>query len=969
MAKGLVKLIPEHKIYVEPFVGGGAVFFQKEKSQQEVIADKDPEIVFAYTFLQNLTQEQYDELNNMDWVSTRARWKEINSKSVKPKNDVERMFNYLYDLRGSFSMSRRTYRPYVENESIKPKMDNYWNVKERLQGITILCDSYENVIKKYDGKDTFYFLDPPYPKEWPGPKEHNIVLEPFVECVRKIKGNFLITLNESPENRKMFEGFKFGNMDRLTFFNRVNQQKDQTTRRMDTELLIANYEIKDYNLYEQLSFDPAKWSVEKILKSTEKQLIKMHDNLFGIWEERGSRKNDEVVINTNAIMVSELNKRNVKYDINELDKIVKSDISENVINDRIDAVIKKANEVGPIVWIPDFICQTGSAMFAEDRKPGDIDWVVKLKEIPSALILKLNRVAQEIIGEQAHLINEPTGPNWRYAPIYDLVLMPRKEVKITDIDSDSFKSRFYQSIKINENGVNINDIDMCESVDAYYELLKKYDIDTDKVKLLIKHQESVPGKIEMTKELKELFKNNPTEYKKNYAIFEVHFRGMSAHIDFRRKINGYLEGDTIMNLPEGFINKEVTNIKDGKLWAGKLLKKGKFRPDMDPNDKVVLVVKEKQPLEWLNVRDMILEPGSVGATRFEPGVFILLDDGMAYPGVQKPYFKEFFLEMSHFKGRMVERLIPTKGFEKDAKEPVQWQTWFNMVDQQPYLLSQNGREKADYTPPDLESGISPEWEKKVKPEYTWWTKAMTPGQKLKLMDAAYNDLVERGEIDQKPIKESVVKYILKKRWWMGPIVVRGIPVISYYLLIDTGKDQLEQWQLNEYPDKSVGATRSQLKTESPEGKSWMEFQGPIAPSSGESEKWKYEKGVVTKIITDTSKLQVFIDSRDQSVETKETMIDIFKIGDEVYLDPRLNVYKNIDKRGPAYGNPNKALPVFDDIIDEGAVNIIDDNPELLSFNFKGNILKGNMVMKKESSGSDMYVFSKGELPENKGAEK
>jgi hypothetical protein len=149
----------------------------------------------------------------------------------------------------------------------------------------------------------------------------------------------------------------------------------------------------------------------------------------------------------------------------------------------------------------------------------------------------------------------------------------------------------------------------------------------------------------------------------------------------------------------------------------------------------------------------------------------------------------------------------------------------------------------------------------------------------------------------------------------------------------------------------------------------MEFQGPIAPSSGESEKWKYEKGVVTKIITNTSKLQVFIDSRDQSVETKETMIDIFKIGDEVYLDPRLNVYKNINKRGPAYGNPNKALPVFDDIIDEGAVNIIDDNPELLSFNFKGNILKGNMVMKKESSGSDMYVFSKGELPENKGAGK
>jgi site-specific DNA-adenine methylase len=55
----LLPLFPEHRIYVEPFIGGGAVFFKKEPSEVEVINDLDKDLIRGYRTLKTLTNRDF----------------------------------------------------------------------------------------------------------------------------------------------------------------------------------------------------------------------------------------------------------------------------------------------------------------------------------------------------------------------------------------------------------------------------------------------------------------------------------------------------------------------------------------------------------------------------------------------------------------------------------------------------------------------------------------------------------------------------------------------------------------------------------------------------------------------------------------------------------------------------------------------------------------------------------------------
>ena len=61
MLKHILPIIPTHKVYVEPFFGGGAVFWAKEQSEIEVINDYNGNVVNFYEQLKT----NFKELKNL----------------------------------------------------------------------------------------------------------------------------------------------------------------------------------------------------------------------------------------------------------------------------------------------------------------------------------------------------------------------------------------------------------------------------------------------------------------------------------------------------------------------------------------------------------------------------------------------------------------------------------------------------------------------------------------------------------------------------------------------------------------------------------------------------------------------------------------------------------------------------------------------------------------------------------------
>lgn len=91
------------------------------------------------------------------------------------------------------------------------KIKNMGEYKKRLGNAMLLTQDYRKVIQKYDSKETFFFLDPPYEMSQgigyaKGSEDFDFVK--LADTLRGIKGSFLMTINDSPYIRKAFHGFK-----------------------------------------------------------------------------------------------------------------------------------------------------------------------------------------------------------------------------------------------------------------------------------------------------------------------------------------------------------------------------------------------------------------------------------------------------------------------------------------------------------------------------------------------------------------------------------------------------------------------------------------------------------------------------------------------------------------------------------------------------------------------------------------
>lgn len=116
-------------------------------------------------------------------------------------------------------------------------MDTHW----RLQRVTIENLDACKCIEKYDRKETFFYIDPPYyhvSQDYFRPFEDSD-FQHLATTIASIKGRFILSLNDHEDIRKMFKQFR--QVKITTKYSSGNSRTCSDTRSIERfELLIHN---------------------------------------------------------------------------------------------------------------------------------------------------------------------------------------------------------------------------------------------------------------------------------------------------------------------------------------------------------------------------------------------------------------------------------------------------------------------------------------------------------------------------------------------------------------------------------------------------------------------------------------------------------------------------------------------------------------------------------------------------------
>jgi len=202
-ARRLVKRFPEHRRYVEPFCGAAAVLFVKDRAEEEVLGDLDPDVVFALKYIRDLTPAKFEEISRFNWMVSRAGFKRV--RECEPKSDAERFWQFVYWRLCSWGGIPRSTGFSTLHAGQTYKLDDLWKFHERLKGVRIVRRDWLETLRECDGKGTLFFIDPPYIEEWgAGGKARGAAVPPedIAEGVRSLKGSFIIAYTDSARARR-----------------------------------------------------------------------------------------------------------------------------------------------------------------------------------------------------------------------------------------------------------------------------------------------------------------------------------------------------------------------------------------------------------------------------------------------------------------------------------------------------------------------------------------------------------------------------------------------------------------------------------------------------------------------------------------------------------------------------------------------------------------------------------------------
>ena len=197
----VLALIPDHNTYIEPFVGSGVVFWNKPSAKKSIINDKDKDLIKAYRLIKKTSPDmaRYPDVDNL--TKQRIFFEKT------PTSTEDKLIWLILKFCNTFGSRGKP--PLLKGSNPLTKIKNIQKYKDKLKNTTITSTDYLETIKKYDSPTSFFYLDPPYEKSASGLYEiFKMTFEEFGDSIKKIKGKWLLSINDSPNIRRIFKDFK-----------------------------------------------------------------------------------------------------------------------------------------------------------------------------------------------------------------------------------------------------------------------------------------------------------------------------------------------------------------------------------------------------------------------------------------------------------------------------------------------------------------------------------------------------------------------------------------------------------------------------------------------------------------------------------------------------------------------------------------------------------------------------------------
>jgi DNA adenine methylase len=263
LLKHLLPLIPPHKLYCEPFFGGGALFFAKPSSETEVINDLNGEVVNFFKVVKTKFAELQKEVQGT--LHSRELFKRAKAIYDFPDmfTDVKRAWAFwvltnqgFAGMIGSWGFGKDNSK---EKSLINKRADFMKSYAERLESVQIEHNNALKVIDRCDDKEAFIYCDPPYINSDQGhyagygESEYKLLLDKLA----KLKGKFLLSSYPSTLLNTYIKKYKW-RVQKVSKAVAVTKH----TNKQKVEMMVFNYDEKN----------AGKFTSSSEIKSLESQL-------------------------------------------------------------------------------------------------------------------------------------------------------------------------------------------------------------------------------------------------------------------------------------------------------------------------------------------------------------------------------------------------------------------------------------------------------------------------------------------------------------------------------------------------------------------------------------------------------------------------------------------------------------------------------------------------------------------------